>query len=174
MSEVILVNSKDEELGILDKMEAHYEGILHRAFSVLVYNSKGEMLIQKRAADKYHSGGLWTNACCSHQQPGESSEAAAKRRLKEEIGLEANPEFLYKFIYKAELDNDLIEFEYDHVLTCTTDAKPVLNPAEVEDFKYVDVKTLMADIKANPEQYTFWFKQIMENLESKMALSVEA
>ncbi|MTI38678.1 isopentenyl-diphosphate Delta-isomerase [Fulvivirga lutimaris] len=174
MSEVILVNSKDEELGILDKMEAHFEGVLHRAFSVLVYNSKGEMLIQKRAADKYHSGGLWTNACCSHQHPGESSEVAAKRRLKEEIGLEANPEFLYKFIYKAELDNNLTEFEYDHVLTCITDDKPVLNPAEVEDFQYVDIKSLMLDIQQNPTNYTFWFKQIMENLQSKMTLEVES
>lgn len=174
MSEVILVNSKDEVLGVLDKMEAHHNGILHRAFSVLVYNTKGEMLIQKRAADKYHSGGLWTNACCSHQLMGESSEEAAKRRLKEEIGLDANPEFLYKFIYKAELDNNLTEFEYDHVLTCTTDQKPMLNPEEVEDFKYVNVKSLMLDIQQNPDDYTFWFKQIMENLQSKMMLEVES
>ncbi len=158
----------------MEKMEAHFNGVLHRAFSVLVYNSKGEMLIQKRASGKYHSGGLWTNACCSHQHPNENSEAAAKRRLKEEIGLDAKPEFLYKFIYKAELDNNLTEFEYDHVLTCTSDDKPILNPEEVEDFKYIDAKSLMADIEENPASYTFWFKQIMENLQSKMALEIES
>ncbi len=168
MEQVTLVDSKDQVIGTMDKLEAHKKAILHRAFSVLVYNSKGQMLLQKRAKTKYHSGGLWTNACCSHQWPKEDSMAAAKRRLMEEIGIDAQPEFFYKFIYKAELDNNLTEYEYDHVFTCITDQQPKLDTREVEDFKYINMEDLYADIEENPEHYTVWFRMITERLKGSM------
>ncbi len=167
MDQVVLVNPKDDVVGTMDKMKAHRLGELHRAFSVLVYNSAGEMLIQKRADSKYHSGGLWTNACCSHPRPNEESISAARRRLKEEIGLNADPEYLYKFIYKAKLDNDLTEHEYDHVFTCITDEAPILNREEVADFKYINMSELFTDIDENPDQYTFWFRMIADNLKNR-------
>jgi isopentenyl-diphosphate delta-isomerase len=170
MEQVILVNSKDVEIGVMDKLDAHKTGELHRAFSILVFNSKGEMLLQKRAESKYHSGGLWTNACCSHQKPNEDSLVSVKRRLKEEIGLTGDPQFLYKFIYKAELDNNLIEHEYDHVFTCTIDETPIINPEEVSAFKYVSLTNLFTDIDVNPSQYSFWFKMIVENLKGRLEL----
>lgn len=170
MEEVILVNSQDEVVGSMEKLEAHRKGELHRAFSILVYNSNGEMLLQKRASSKYHSGGLWTNACCSHQKPNEGSRQAAKRRLKEEIGIDANPEFLYKFIYKAKLDNGLTEHEYDHVFTCTSDQHPKLNLDEAEDYKYIPMKDLFEDIDANPFHYTFWFRMIVDHLKNKLEI----
>lgn len=171
MNQVVLVNSKDQSIGVMDKLEAHKLGLLHRAFSVLVYNSNGEMLLQKRAANKYHSGGLWTNACCSHPHPDEDCQVAAKRRLTEEIGINANPDFLYKFIYKTELDNELTEYEYDHVFTCTTDQEPTLNEEEVADFKYLSVDQLIEDIEKNPESYTFWFKVIVSKLKNSSEIS---
>lgn len=171
MEEVILVNAKDEAIGTMEKLKAHEEGVLHRAFSVLVYNSQGEILLQKRAQGKYHSGGLWTNACCSHPRPDEDCRDAAKRRLIEEIGIDAEPEFLYKFIYKANLDNDLIEHELDHVYTCTSDSAPQLNQHEAEDFKYISLPEMFKDMKNHPEQYTFWFKMISERLERDMLLA---
>src|SRR5687768_10210348 len=116
MEEVILVDLLDNPIGTMEKMEAHRKGELHRAFSVLVFNSKGEMLLQKRSKKKYHSGGLWTNSCCSHPLPGEKIEVAASRRLKEEMGIDLMPRFSYKFIYRTDLDNALVEHEYDHVL----------------------------------------------------------
>lgn len=168
MESVVLVNPKDDVVGSMDKLEAHKKGQLHRAFSVLVFNSKGEMLLQKRAKNKYHSGGLWTNACCSHPRPEENCSVAAKRRLVEEIGIEADPKYLYKFIYKADLDNDLTEYEYDHVYTCITDQLPILNIDEAEDFKYVKVNELLDDVKTNPDTYTFWFKVITDNLQGRL------
>lgn len=168
MDSVVLVNPKDDVIGSMDKLEAHKKGQLHRAFSVLVFNSKGEMLLQKRAKNKYHSGGLWTNACCSHPRPEENCSTAAKRRLLEEIGIEADPKYLYKFIYKAALDNDLTEYEYDHVYTCITDQLPILNIQEAEDFKYVRVNELLDDVKTNPDIYTFWFKVITDNLQGRL------
>ena len=167
MEKVVLVNDNDEVLGSMDKLDAHIQGELHRAFSILVYNTNGEMLLQKRATGKYHSGGLWTNACCSHQRPDEDSKVAAKRRLKEEIGIDADPEFFYKFIYKAKLDNGLTEHEYDHVFTCTTDQNPILNVEEAEDFKYVSMEDLYIDIDQNPFHYTFWFRLIVDNLKNR-------
>jgi isopentenyl-diphosphate delta-isomerase len=120
-TEVILVDSEDNPIGTMEKMEAHEKGLLHRAFSVLIFNSKGQMLLQKRARSKYHSGGLWTNTCCSHPAPNESVAEAAKRRLKEEMGIDAEPKFAYKFIYKTPLDQNLVEHEVDHVFTATFD-----------------------------------------------------
>jgi len=165
MTEVILVDANDNAIGTMEKMEAHKKGLLHRAFSVLIFNSNGELLIQKRASTKYHSGGLWTNTCCSHPTPQESIEQAAKRRLKEEMGIEAEPTFTYKFIYKTDLDKNLIEYEVDHVLTAQFDGEPKVNENEVEDWKYISLKELQRDAQDNPHLYTEWFKLILKHQE---------
>ncbi|MEQ9414831.1 MAG: isopentenyl-diphosphate Delta-isomerase [Cyclobacteriaceae bacterium] len=164
MDHVILVDEKDNQTGIMEKMEAHRKGALHRAFSVLVFNSKGEMLLQKRAQSKYHSGGLWSNACCSHPRPGETLAAATKRRMKEELGIATQPDYLYKFQYKATL-GDLVEHELDHVFVCQFDGEPAINLEEAEDWIYVNPSLLKSKIKENPEQYTFWLKMIINNYE---------
>lgn len=147
----------------MEKMEAHEKGLLHRAFSVLIFNSKGEMLLQKRARSKYHSGGLWTNTCCSHPAPNESVAEAAKRRLKEEMGIDAEPKFAYKFSYKTPLDQNLVEHEVDHVFTATFDGEPIINTNEVEDWKFVEINELLADVQSNPASYTEWFKLIIQH-----------
>jgi isopentenyl-diphosphate Delta-isomerase len=135
MEEVILVNKSDEVLGYMEKMEAHKRGLLHRAFSVFIFNNNGELLMQKRASDKYHSGGLWTNTCCSHPRKHESLSTAAQRRLKEEMGMEVSLSPKFHFIYKSSLDQGLIEHELDHVFFGNSDQTPVLNKAEAEDWK---------------------------------------
>jgi isopentenyl-diphosphate delta-isomerase len=163
MEMVILVDHNDVAIGTMEKMEAHRRGELHRAFSVLVFNSKGEILLQKRALRKYHSGGLWTNACCSHPQPGEKMEDAARRRLKEEMGIDLLPEYAYKFIYKTDLDQNLVEHEYDHVYKATFNGEPAINKAEVADWKFVDLAWLKTDVARNPEAYTYWFKLILSH-----------
>lgn len=163
MENVILVDHDDNAIGTMEKMEAHRKGILHRAFSILVFNSKGELLIQKRAQSKYHSGGLWTNTCCSHPLPDEPIEQAARRRLKQEMGIDLQPEFAYKFIYKAALDNNLTEHEYDHVFFATYDGIPDINKEEVEDWKFTPLPSLLRDIEINPENYTEWFKIILKD-----------
>jgi isopentenyl-diphosphate Delta-isomerase len=161
MEMVILVDENDNPVGTMEKMEAHRKGKLHRAFSILVYNSKGEMLLQKRAQEKYHSGGLWTNACCSHPLPGEKMEDATRRRLREEMGIDLNPKFSYSFIYKTPLAKDLIEHEFDHVYAATFDGEPSINRHEVEDWKFVTMSWLKNDIARNPDSYTYWFKMIV-------------
>ena len=162
-TEVILVDADDNAIGTMEKMAAHRKGLLHRAFSVIIFNTKGEMLLQKRARSKYHSGGLWTNSCCSHPAPNETVAAAAKRRLKEEMGIDLEPRFDYKFTYKAPLDQNLIEHEVDHVFTATFDGRPNVNPSEVEDWKYVEINELLRDIQSNPDHYTQWFKLIVQD-----------
>jgi isopentenyl-diphosphate Delta-isomerase len=162
MEEVILVDDQDNDIGTMEKMEAHRQGKLHRAFSVVLFNSAGQMLLQRRANRKYHSAGLWTNTCCSHPIPGEKIEDAAARRLKEEMGIKLKPEFSYKFVYKANLDQDLIEHELDYVFTGKFDGVPKINPSEVADWKFVDVGWLRDDIQKHPDKYTAWFKLIME------------
>lgn len=162
MEEVILVNEKDQPIGKMEKMEAHQKGLLHRAFSVLIFNSSDQVLLQKRASSKYHSGGLWTNTCCSHPRPGETVLEAANRRLMEEMGMTADLIERFHFIYKTDLDNDLVEHELDHVLVGQSDDLPKLNPDEAEDFKYIDLETLKEELKSSPENYTVWFKIIME------------
>src|SRR6187549_460068 len=127
---VILVSEHDDMVGIMDKMEAHKQGLLHRAFSVFIFNTKGEMLLQQRAISKYHSGGLWTNACCSHPRPGELMEMSTRDRLKHEMGIDLKTSFSYKFIYRAELNDDLVEHELDHVFIGTFDGQPQVNPEE--------------------------------------------
>lgn len=172
MEEVILVDENDNSVGTMEKMEAHRKGVLHRAFSILIFNSNGDMLIQKRASSKYHSGGLWTNACCSHPLPNEPVEAATRRRLKFEMGIDLSPDYAYKFIYRTELDKDLIEHELDHVFTGTFDGVPDVNPEEVEDWKYIPVGDLRREINLFPEQFTCWFRMIVNHDEFSRLLAV--
>lgn len=165
MDHVILVDTNDHETGTMEKMEAHRKGVLHRAFSVLLFDTAGNVLLQKRSQGKYHSSGLWTNTCCSHPLPGESLEEATRRRLGEEMGIDLQPAFLYHFIYKAPLDQGLIEHEFDHVFTGVYDGKPVINTKEVDDWKFVDLHWLKADMKMHPDNYTVWFKLIVSHPE---------
>lgn len=160
--EVILVNELDEAQGLMEKMEAHQKGLLHRAFSVFVINDANELLLQQRAFSKYHSGGLWTNTCCSHPRQSETTLEAAHRRLQEEMGFDCALEKLTEFIYKAELDKGLTEHEYDHVFIGKWQGSPDLNPDEVAAFKWMDVDEVEADINANPDNYTVWFKIIYQ------------
>jgi len=172
MEHVILVDPYDNAIGSMEKLEAHQKGLLHRAFSVVLFNRRGEMLLQKRAAGKYHSAGLWTNTCCSHPQPGERVEDAARRRLFEEMGIDLQPEFAYSFIYKTPLDHDLIENELDHVYVGTFDGTPRINTTEVEDWKFVPVADLRTDMQLHPDRYTYWFRLIVDDARLKPAASI--
>ncbi len=163
MEHVILVDESDNAIGTMEKLEAHLKGRLHRAFSILLFNSKGEILLQKRATEKYHSGGLWTNTCCSHPLPDESMEEATRRKLIQEMGIDLEPEFAYKFMYKTNLADNLIEYEYDHVFVGTFNDDPIINTDEVEDWKFIDLPSLREDMNRNPEGYTAWFKLIMNH-----------
>ena len=160
--QVILVNEKDEPIGLMGKMEAHQKGLLHRAFSVFVFNSKQEVLLQQRAACKYHSPNLWTNTCCSHPRAGETNQQAGERRLQEEMGLQVPLQEVFSFIYKAPFDNGLTEHEYDHVLIGYSDAQPQINPEEVASWKWLSLEAIKEDILQAPERYTAWFKIIFE------------
>lgn len=155
---VILVDKDDNEIGTMPKMEAHLLGKLHRAFSVFIFNEKGELLLQQRAESKYHSGGKWTNTCCSHPRYGEETLDAANRRLKEEMGMTCKLDYVFNFTYHAEMADGLSENEFDHVFFGVSNELPVPDPAEVSAFKYIDMKTLEQDIKINPEIYTEWLK----------------
>ena len=156
--QVILVNTEDEMTGTAGKMEVHREGLLHRAFSVFIFNSKGEMLLQQRAINKYHSGGLWTNACCSHPNPGEQTEVAATRRLREEMGFETELEKVFDFVYKAEFENGLIEHEFDHVFTGEYDGVIDYSREEVMDYTWRSMQEIHKSIENDPSQYTAWFR----------------
>jgi len=158
MENVILVDEKDNQVGLMPKLEAHQKGLLHRAFSVFIFNSDYKLLLQKRASSKYHSGGLWTNTCCSHPRDGEDIIDAANRRLNEEMGIKTSLRKVFDFIYTAKLDNNLIENEFDHVFYGVYDIDPIINKDEAEDFKWVDMETLKNDIENNKDQYTVWFK----------------
>lgn len=160
--ELILVDKKDIEIGIAEKMEVHRKGKLHRAFSIIIFNSKGEMLIQQRAKTKYHSGGLWANACCSHPLKGENTEKAAHRRLKEEMGFDCRLKEVTSFIYKVEFDNGLTENEFDHIFVGFYNGGIKPNRNEVDDFRFSDTDELKKDIKLHPEKYTPWFRIIIE------------
>jgi isopentenyl-diphosphate delta-isomerase len=161
---VILVDELDNAIGTMEKMEAHEKGLLHRAFSVFIFNGKGELLLQQRALTKYHSAGLWTNTCCSHPRPNETVLNAAKRRLTEEMGLTCEVDHKTSFIYKTDFDNGLTEHEFDHVFFGHYDQDPIINPEEVENFVWMDVNKIMNDIEKNPKKYTSWFKIAMKNL----------
>lgn len=157
MENVILVNEHDEETGIMEKMEAHEKALLHRAFSVFIFNTDGQMLLQQRASKKYHSPNLWTNACCSHPKPNEKTDNAARRRLKEELGFETELEKIFEFIYKADFDNGLTEYEFDHVYTGIYEGEIKPNPAEVLDFCYKSMEDIQQSIQSHPHKYTVWF-----------------
>ena len=155
---VILVDENDNQVGLMPKLEAHQKGLLHRAFSVFIFNSKYQLLLQKRAISKYHSGGLWTNTCCSHPREAEGTIDAANRRLHEEMGIKTNLRKVFDFIYKAELDNELTENEFDHVFYGVYDENTILNKEEADDYKWVDMETISNDIIRNSDNYTVWFK----------------
>lgn len=159
---VILVNERDEQIGVMPKMEAHEKAILHRAFSVFILNSKNEVMLQQRAAQKYHSPLLWTNTCCSHQRVSESNIEAGTRRLKEEMGITAPLKELFSFIYKAPFDNGLTEHELDHVMIGYYDGEPDINPEEVESWKWMGIEEVKEDMKQHPETYTVWFRIIFD------------
>ena len=158
IEKVILVDKNDNELGTMEKQEAHVKGLLHRAFSVFIFNDKNELLLQRRAVNKYHSGGLWTNTCCSHPRQNEKTEDAAKRRLLEEMGMRSTLKKQFDFIYKAKLDNNLYEHELDHVFFGFTNDLPIINPEEVEEYTYKTLEDIGNEMKAIPDKYTEWFK----------------
>lgn len=158
MENVVLVNEQDQQIGIMEKMAAHIVPRLHRAFSIFIFNSKGELLLQQRALSKYHSPGLWTNTCCSHPCDGETLEQATSRRLMEEMGMQCDMHEVFTFIYKAPVGLGLIEHEFDHVWFGKSDEVPQINTEEVASWKYMRLEDLQTDIKAHPELYTEWFK----------------
>lgn len=160
--EVILVNQENEQIGTMPKMEAHEKALLHRAFSVFILNDAGEMMLQQRAASKYHSPLLWTNTCCSHQRVGETNIEAGRRRLQEEMGFVTELKELFSFIYKAPFDNGLTEHEFDFVMIGSFNAEPLINPEEVENWKWMSPKMVKEDIAKSSEEYTVWFKIIFE------------
>ncbi len=159
---VILVNEKDEPIGLMPKMEAHQKALLHRAFSVFIFNEKDELMLQQRAHTKYHSPGLWTNTCCSHQREGETNIEAGKRRLEEEMGFSTDLKDTVSFIYKAPFDNGLTEHEFDHILVGKYNEDPVLNPEEAADYRWLTLEEVKMDMEQNPEIYTAWFKIIFD------------
>lgn len=165
---VVLIDREDQPIGLMEKQQAHLAGLLHRAFSVFVFNSKGELLIHQRAAEKYHSPKLWTNTCCSHPRENESYEQAAHRRLKEEMGFDCAIEEKFHFIYKAELEPGLFEHELDRVFTGFYEGEMNLNPEEVMDAKWISIEDLKKDMAENLDNYTVWFKIIFAEYLSKL------
>ena len=170
---VILVNEQDEAIGLMPKMEAHEKAVLHRAFSVFVFNAKGELMLQQRALHKYHSPGLWTNTCCSHQREGETNLAAGARRLQEEMGFVVPLEELFSFIYKAPFDNGLTEHELDHVMVGYSEVSPIINEDEVAAWKWMAMDDIATEMKVLPEQYTEWFKIIFDRVYTYLKKSNE-
>lgn len=166
---VILVNENDEPLGTMEKMEAHEKALLHRAFSVFVFNDKGETMLQQRALHKYHSPGLWTNTCCSHQREGETNIEAGTRRLQEEMGFVTPLKEVFSFIYKAPFDNGLTEHELDHVMTGFYSDDPVINPEEVADWKWMSLDAIREDMDKHPEHYTAWFRIIFQKFYARIS-----
>ncbi len=162
--QVILVDADDRELGTAAKLSVHVDGSLHRACSVFVFDGDGGMLLQRRAATKYHSGGLWSNTCCGHPRPGESSEETAHRRLREEMGFDCPLHPVLGFVYRSELENGLFEHEYDHVFVGRFDGTPVSNPEEVDDWRWAKVDAVIADVIAHPRRYSAWFPIALEQL----------
>jgi len=166
---LILVDETDREIGLLEKMRVHEEGLLHRAFSVFVFNSRGELLLQQRAKDKYHSPGVWSNTCCSHPRAGETTAAAASRRLNEEMGFTCDLEFAFSFTYKASFENGLTEYEFDHVFVGYSDDIPFPNPSEVHDWKYMTLEQLKTNLQNNPEDYSVWLGICFPRLHLQLA-----
>ena len=162
VEKVILVNEQDDELGVAEKSIAHAEGKLHRAFSVLVLNDRNELLLQRRAQDKHHSGGLWSNTCCGHPRPDESIQTAARRRLQEEMGFDCPLKEIFSFVYRAEVGNGSIEYEYDHVFIGEFNGEPVLNSAEVMDWNWISLHELHKAVQVRPDQYAVWLRLILD------------
>jgi isopentenyl-diphosphate delta-isomerase len=165
MEKVVLVDKNDKPVGTMEKMEAHEKGILHRAFSVFIFNEKNELMLQQRALSKYHSPGLWTNTCCSHPREGEKTVDAAHRRMIEEMGFDCDFEEAFDFIYKADVGQGLFEHELDHVFIGHSNKQPEVNPEEVNDWKYMPVNIIRAEIKSNPENFTVWFRIAFDEVE---------
>lgn len=170
---VILVDRDDNETGVMEKMEAHRKGLLHRAFSIFIFNSRGQLILQQRAKQKYHSGKLWTNTCCSHQRPGESTLEAAERRLREEMGFSTPLEIAFTHLYRAELDNSLTEHELDHVLIGNYDGPIIFNHDEVMATCLLSPKTIQEQLVTSPEKFTAWFRIIFPKLKAWMENEVE-
>jgi len=168
--QVILVNERDEKIGLMPKLEAHQKGILHRAFSIFVFNDNNELMLQQRALNKYHSPGLWTNTCCSHQRDGETSLEAGKRRLEEEMGFITPLKETESFIYKAPFDNGLTEHELDHILVGNYNGVPEINQAEVASWKWMTLEQIQKDMQINPDDYTAWFKIIIDKFHQNFNL----
>lgn len=168
--QVILVNENDEQIGLMPKMEAHEKGVLHRAFSVFIFNDQNELLLQQRSLDKYHSPGLWTNTCCSHQRHGETSLEAGRRRLQEEMGFSTVLKETTSFIYKAPFDNGLTEHELDHILVGKYNKQPQINKEEVASWKWMELEAVKKDIELNPDEYTAWFKIIFDKFYNHISL----
>ncbi len=168
---VVLVNEQDQQIGLMEKIEAHEKGLLHRAFSVFILNDANELLLQKRALSKYHSPGLWTNTCCSHPKDNENIINAGNRRLKEEMGFQTELKPFLSFIYKVKFENGLTEHEFDHVLIGKYNDEPLINFVEVCDWKWVDLESLSLDIINNSENYTVWFKIIFKKYHNKIKLN---
>ena len=164
--DVILVDEHDVQTGTMEKMEVHKKALLHRAFSIFICNEKGEMLLHKRADKKYHSAGLWTNACCSHPQPGEETVVAAATRLQEEMGFQVTLKKAFDFIYKAPFDNGLTEYEFDHVFIGTYDGEILPNADEVSDYCFKPVEEIKNSIQSHPQKYTEWFKIAFPKMET--------
>lgn len=162
--EVVLVDERDGERGTMGKLQAHEEGELHRALSVLVFNSDGHMLLQKRADGKYHSPGKWSNACCTHPLPGEGVEEAAHRRLQEELGFDCELQEVGQVVYRADVGGGLTEHEFDHILLGQFDGEPDLDPQEVAEVRWAPLKDIERDVLENPEDYTPWFRMIFAQL----------
>ncbi|CAL2086824.1 isopentenyl-diphosphate Delta-isomerase [Tenacibaculum sp. 190524A02b] len=167
--QVILVDEQDNPIGLMEKIEAHEKALLHRAFSVFTFNDKGELLLQQRAAHKYHSPLLWTNTCCSHQRDGETNIDAGKRRLQEEMGFVCELEEVFSFIYKAPFDNGLTEHELDHVMVGRFNDSPIINKEEVEAYKWMSLEAVKEDIAQQPDLYTEWFKIIFKESYHKIS-----
>jgi isopentenyl-diphosphate delta-isomerase len=171
LENIILVNEKDVEIGTGEKLSVHHAGLLHRAFSIYIFNDKSELLLQQRAKKKYHSGGLWTNSCCGHPRAGEDTKPAAHRRLFEEFGFNCELEEITPFRYEVDFKNGLKENEFLHLFVGRSSAIPAPNPEEVEDWKWACVEDVAKDIKNRPELYTYWFKLIMQNPEKLKELT---
>ncbi len=160
-----MVDEDDTQIGTMGKMETHEKGLLHRAFSILIFNTKGELMLQKRASGKYHSGGLWTNTCCGHPRDGEELVSAAHRRLKEEMGFDCPLREILTFTYQANLDKGLKENEFLHVFSGEYNDEPVLNTEEADDWKWTTMDKLKEDTGQNPGNYTYWFKIMLKKSE---------
>lgn len=167
---LILVDEMDREVGHMEKYETHRRGLLHRAFSVFVFNDNNELMLHQRAEEKYHSGGLWTNTCCSHPRVDEPIQKAAQRRLMEEMGFVCPLDFQFSFMYRSELDNNMIEHEFDHVFFGRYDKDPIPNPQEVQNWCFKSLDDISLDLKEKPENYTSWFKVVFENIYERAKL----